>query len=262
MLATLNEELVNRSIGTVLALLIGGAVGWFYGRWKRSRQKRSVFTGDARDIVSIQHHIIETIPDATMPSGQRITAVRVRTLGQAQLEIVVPNAHLAAVLWTRAAQVSMTMPMISMVGAEGSFLLETLSGFCGDRLGQGPFEHNLYVMAPCCEPEELAKHQPIVIMLVALKHLGLFEHWEAFKDVQVEHGSDGARVLTLLMMARKFREEQDTMGRMKHEGRRRRHVETMYVLDLPLDLRTASLPLKPVPWQRFDDLFKRLGIAR
>lgn len=260
MFATLPEELGNRAAGTVLALLIGGAAGWCYARWKRRREKRSVFTGDARDTVSIQHHLIETVADAAMPAGQRVSVLRVRTLGQAQLETVVPNSHLASVLWTRAARVSATMPLISMVGAEGSFLLETLSGFCGDRLGQAGFEHDLYVMAPCCEPEEMATHQPIIILLIALKDLAHFEHWEAVKDVRVEHGSDGGRVLTLLMMARKHRAEQELMTKVTTEGRRTRHLETMYVLDLPLDTRTASLKLKPVPWQRFDSIMQQMNL--
>ena len=114
-----------------------------------------------------------------------------------------------------------------MDGAEGSYLLETLTGFVGDRLGNAGFEHDLYVMAPCCEPIELAHHQPIVILLISVSDLRLFESWPRCRDIRVEHGNDGARVLTLIRLARRFRAETAAMEQIRKEGKRTRFVETI-----------------------------------
>src|SRR5438270_33112 len=82
--------------------------------------------------------------------------------------------------------------------AEASYLLETLTNFVCDRVGNAPFEHDLYVMAPCCEPAGLAEHQPITILLVAVADLALFADWPTCRTIHVEHGTDGARILTLM----------------------------------------------------------------
>ncbi len=143
-----------------------------------------------RDTVVIHHHLIEAAADEAR-QGRRPAVLRVRALGQEELGRVVPNGHLAAVLLDRAMAVTTQDSLISMEGAEGSFLLETLTGFVCDRAANAPFEHDLYVMAPCCEPKEMAEHQPISVLLIAMNDLALFESWPACRNIKVEHGSDG-----------------------------------------------------------------------
>jgi hypothetical protein len=176
------------------------------------------------------------------------------------LHRVVPNGHLASELLRRAFRVTARDPLISMEGAEGSYLLETLTNFVCDRVANAPFEHDLYVMAPCCEPAGLAEHQPITILLIAVTDLSLLETWPACRNVQVEHGSDGARILTLMELARRFRSEQEKIARLRETGQRTRYVETMYVLDLTLDKRSAAVPVKKVPWGRFEDVLKQMNL--
>jgi hypothetical protein len=147
-----------------------------------------------------------------------------------------------------------------MEGAEGSYLLETLTNFVCDRTANAPFEHDLYVMAPCCEPAGLAEYQPITIILVAAADLQLFEDWAACRGVEVEHGIDGARILTLRELARRFRQEQAELARLRQAGQRTRFVETMYVLDLALDKRSAPLPTKAIPWGRFEAVLKEMNL--
>jgi hypothetical protein len=255
-----SDELSTRTISTVFGMCVGAAAGWFFAWWRRHREKVNIFAGIAHDTVVIQHHVVESEPDSKLPNGRRATTLRVRTLGQAELKRVVPNTHLAGVLSHRAAKVTTTTPLISMAGAEGSFLLETLTGFCGDRLSLAPFDHELYVMAPCCESQEFVEHKPVVILLVAVKDLVFFEHWPSCREIQVEHGSDGSRVMTLMILARKFREEQANIAKMRREGQRTAHMETMYILDLPLDRRVAAIPLKAVPWSRFEKVLKLMGL--
>jgi hypothetical protein len=150
--------------------------------------------------------------------------------------------------------------LISMHDAEGSYLLETLTNFVCDRVANAPFEHDLYVMAPCCEPAGLAEHQPITILLISVADLALFETWSACRDVRVEHGTDGARVLTLMELAKRFQMEQQRIAAMRKAGERTRYVETMYILDLALDRRTANVPLREIPWGRFEDVLKQMNL--
>jgi len=129
-----------------------------------------------------------------------------------------------------------------------------------DRVANAPFEHDLYVMAPCCEPAGLAVHQPITILLIPVADLALFAEWKVCRDVHVEHGTDGMRVLTLMELAKRFRDEQTELARLRQAGQRTRYVETMYVLDLALDKRAAAVPTKPVPWGRFEQQLKEMNL--
>jgi hypothetical protein len=129
--------------------------------------------------------------------------------------------------------------------------------FVCDRVANSPFDHDLYVMAPCCEPVGLAEHQPITIILIAVKDLELFLSWPDCKDVHVEHGSDGARVLTLLELARRHKAETVKLAELRATGQRTRYVETMYTLDLALDKRSCPMPTRPIPWGRFEDILKQ-----
>jgi hypothetical protein len=147
-----------------------------------------------------------------------------------------------------------------MEGAQGSYLLETLTNFLCDRVANAPFEHDLYVMAPCCEPAGLAEHQPITILLIPMANLSLFANWALCREVQVEHGTDGARILTLMELARRFRAEQEKIAGLRKQGQRTRYVETMYILDLALDKRVAAIPVKRVAWGRFEDVLKELNL--
>lgn len=261
--ATIWEELGGRGAGVVLGLLIGASVTATIARLKRRRERRRILDGDARDTVVISHHLVETVEAPSTdgsPPKRRPAALRIRTLGQDELNRVVPNGHLASVLAKRAFHVTHRHTLISMEGREGSYLLETLTNFVCDRAANGPFEHDLYVMAPCCEPADLAEHQPITILLISVADLALFEDWPTCRETLTEHSSDGSRILTLMEMARRFRAEQDELRKRRSEGQRTRYLETMYILDLALDRRSGSVPVKSVPWGRFEAILKEMNL--
>ena len=258
MFAELVDDLTSKGATVLFGLVLGGVIGWLYARWKRLQERRNILSGDARDTVVIHHHLIET---SSKPDGSKVPSVlRIRTVGQSELHRVVPNGHLADELAHRAKKVTQRDTLISMEGAEGSYLLETLTNFVCDRINNGPFDHDLYVMAPCCEPAGLAQHQPITILLIAVKDLAYFESWPTCRDIQIEHGSEGARILTLMEMARRFRSEQEAIAKLRQTGQRTRYVETMYILDLSLDKRSAIIPVKDVPWSRFADVLKQMNL--
>ncbi len=264
-LAHILQGLLNELSGRGAAALLGvtaGALGaWLLARWRRAQDRRRILSGDARETVVINHHLVETVEVPTPNGTKKVpTVLRIRTLGQGELAHVVPNRHLAAHLLERARQVTAHDTLISMHDAEGSYLLETLTSFVCDRAGNGPFEHDLYVMAPCCEPQELAHHQPITIILISAADLALFASWSVCRKIQAEHGSDGARILALMAMAERFKAEQQHLAELRHKGESTRFVETMYILDLALDRRVAPLAAKPVPWARFEGVLQQLGL--
>jgi hypothetical protein len=254
MFADFLQDLGSRGISVLLGLVIGSLITAVVAYVRRHRQRMSILCGDARDTIVINHHLVER-DDEGKPG-----VMRIRSLGQAELDRVVPNGHLAHVLLRRAFQVTPHDTLISMEGAEGSYLLETLTNFVCDRTAGGTFDHDLYVMAPCCEPAGLAEHQPVTILLISVADLALFEDWPTCRGVKVEHGTDGARLLSLREMAVRFRHEQAELARRKQAGQRTRYVETMYILDLALDKRSVAIPTQPVPWGRFETVLKEMNL--
>jgi hypothetical protein len=256
------EQLREHGTNVLVGMVLGGLVAWIVAIRKRHRERQSILRGDARDTVVIQHHLVTTVDVPKEGGGTRKApaTLRIRPLGQAEVSRVVPNGHLASELSRRANRVTPLETLISMEGAEGSYLLETLTNFVCDRVANAGFEHNLFVMAPCCEPAGLAVHQPISILLISIENLALFEDWAVCRNVQVEHGTDGMRVLTLMALARRFLKEQAQLGELRKAGKRTRYVETMYILDLALDPRTAAVPVKTVPWGRFEEILKQMNL--
>lgn len=253
------HELGGRGTSVVLGILMGSSITALLAWWKRRVERHNILLGDARDTIVIAQHIIESIevPAADgSPPTRRPVKMRIRALGQSELDRVAPNGHLAHELLNRSRHVTAMHTLISMDGPEGSYLLETLTNFVCDRVANASFDHALYVMAPCCEPAGLAIHQPITILLIRQDDLALFENWTTCRGVEVEHGADGARVLTLMTLAKRFREEQTKLTALRQAGQRTRYQETTYVLDLALDLRSAPIETKPIPWGRFENVLK------
>ena len=261
MFANLLHELGGRSLGVLAGMLFGSVFTGWVARRRRERERRLVMDGDARDTVVIHQHIVETTqePDAN-GTLQTVRVLRIRTLGQSELKRVVPNGHLANILLQRAHKVTPRDTLISMDGPEGSYLLETLTNFVCDRTGNAQFPHDIFVMTACCEPAEFSHHQPVTILLVRREDLPLFENWTTVRNLHVEHGSDGPRILTLMEMANRFRQEQQKITELRSAGRRSAFVETMYILDLPIDQKCAPLATKPVPWGRFENILKELNL--
>ena len=156
------DELRQHAAIALLGVVIGGVSTWLLSLWKRHRERQRILKGDARDTIVINHHLVEKVdvPNADGIGMRKAPGIlRIRALGQAELPNVVPNGHLAAELLRRAFRVTPRDTLISMEHAEGSYLLETLTNFVCDRVANASFEHDLYVMAPCCEPAGLAEHQ-------------------------------------------------------------------------------------------------------
>jgi hypothetical protein len=61
-------------------------------------------------------------------------------------------------------------------------------------------------------------------------------------------------------LSKRFREEQAKLVELRKTGQRTRYMETIYLLDLALDIRSAPIETKPVPWERFQSSLKEMNV--
>jgi len=61
-------------------------------------------------------------------------------------------------------------------------------------------------------------------------------------------------------MAREFTRQLGEVERLRAAGKRTLYVETMYLLDLGLDVQEVDRPTRPVPWTRFAKVLKELKL--
>jgi hypothetical protein len=238
----------------VLLTLLGLLAGWLLGRWRRYRLRRQAEGGDAREVVAIEKILVRD-------NSEGRTTMRIRSCGSAPLQAVLTNPVALDAFLERAAATTTTEPLISMKDPMGSFLLYLLTPWVCGMTRAGPFPHDVWVMAPVCEPGLLSAHQSTTVVLVRQADLKRFLDWESCKAIHVEHGSDGARILTLWHMAKEFERQLADVKKFLAAGKRTTYVETMYILDLSLDTEEAALPTKPVPWERFAPVLKALKLS-
>jgi hypothetical protein len=120
MLMNLLHEVSGKSLGVLVGMLLGSLATALVARRRRMKERQLIMVGDARDTVVIHHHIVES-SHMIDSSGAKCTVkvLRIRTLGQSELNRVVPNGHLAGILLQRAHEVIPQDTLISMAGAEG-----------------------------------------------------------------------------------------------------------------------------------------------
>jgi hypothetical protein len=254
LLEQVTEVLKNHFVQGILLALVGLLAGWLLGHWRRYRLLRQVQGGDAREVVAIEQILIKDHADGTV-------TMRIRSAGSAPLREVLPNPVVYEAFLQRAMGTKPTNPLISMAGQMGSYLLYLLTPWVCGMVRQGPFKHDAWVMAPVCEPGVLSAHQSSTIILIRRTDLERFLDWEQCKDMHVEHGSDGARILTLWHMAREYHRQLADVQKAKSAGKPSTTIETMYLLDLGLDMEELALPTKPVSWSRFAAILKELKLS-
>jgi hypothetical protein len=244
----------NHLVQGLLLTLLGVVVGWLLGWWRRHRLLRAIYAGSAREVVAVEQVLVKD-----QPGGP--TTLRIRACGAAPVRSVLANPVAHDAFLARSDAATPTNPLVDLHDPMGSYLLYLLTPWvCGLCRG-GRFPHDVWVMAPVCEPGLLSAHHSTTVILVRREDLRRFPDWEACRQMHVEHGSDGARILTLWHMAREFERQLAEVQRLKAAGKRSLYAETMYLLDLGLDTDEVPLPTKPVPWERFAPVLKELGLA-
>lgn len=248
------ELLKNHFVQGLGLMLVGLTTGWLLGHWRRRRLLKQMRGGDIRELLTAEQVLIRDLDDGR-------TTLRIRSLGAAPLTQVLLNPIAHETFLQRAGSTKTTNPLLNMTDQLGSYLLHLLQPWVCGLARSGPFAHDIWIMAPVCEPGLLSSHQSATVVLVRQSDLKRFLDWEWCKRLQVEHGGDGARVLTLWHMAREFERQLEEVKRRREKHESARFVETMYILDLGLDAEVTPLPTKAIPWDRFARVLKELRLS-
>src|SRR4051812_21382836 len=130
--------------GLFLAVL-GLVVGWVLGYWRRHRLRKQVAGGDIRELLTIEQTLVKEQPDG------RVT-MRIRSLGSSPLASVLTNPVAHDAFLKRTVHTTPTNPLINMQDQMGSYLLHLLQPWVCGMARIGPYAHDLWVLAPVCEP--------------------------------------------------------------------------------------------------------------
>ena len=249
----LTTPTAERILASLALVIIGGTLGWVGHRWRHFRLQRQIEAGDARDVVSIEKIIIDRDP-------QGRETLRIRSCGRDPVDHIFPNPAAREEFHNRTIATTSMHPLIAMDGRMGSYLLQELAIWVCGQVGEHSFPHDVWIMAAVCEPASFGGHQSSTILLIRREDLERFRDWTTCRDVHVEHGGQGERILTLLSVAAEFHRQSIAVAKRQAEGRRPEFEETMYILDLAIDRNVFDLPGRPVPWTRFTSTLKARGI--
>ena len=249
----LESPTAERIFASLALVVIGGFIGWVGHKWRHFRLQRQIERGDARDVATIEKILIDRDE-----SGRE--TLRIRTCGRDPLEQIFPNPAARDSFHERTVATSPAQRLISMDGKMGSYLLQELAIWVCSQVCEREFPHAIWVMAVVSEPASFGGHQSSTVILIRRDDLVKFREWPSCRDLHVEHGSHGERILTLLGVANEFNRQADAVAKRQAEGRRPNFEETMYLLDLALDPTVVDLPSKEVPWSRFEESLKARGL--
>ncbi len=115
------DEASGRGLAGIAGVLAGSLITWAMRNGSDAREQ-SVLSGNARwTRWSFAQHIVESEePRVPRRHSRRVArTMRIRSLGQERLSVVIPNGHLAAIFSERSEEVTMSDPPISMDGVEG-----------------------------------------------------------------------------------------------------------------------------------------------
>ncbi len=249
----LENPSAERAFASLMLFIIGGMLGWLGHRWRHYRLQRQIEQGDARDVATVEKILIDRDAEGN-------ETLRIRTCGRDPLEQIFPNPAAREAFHERTHATSSTQPLIAMHERMGSYLLQELAIWVCGQVGERSFPHDIWIMATVCEPASFGGHQSSTVILIRRDDLAKFRDWTDCRNIHVEHGGHGERILTLLSVADEFDRQALAIAKRQAEGRAPAYEETMYLLDLALDQRVVDLPSKPVPWSRFAGGLKARGL--
>ena len=197
----------------------------------------------------------------------------VRTIGCLPLHVFVAKdavrSHLLGL--TRESAEDELNSVLAMEGKLGSFVLRELHGHLRTLLHESGTCREWWIMVPILETYKPLQYVAPTVLLVRKQDLPLFASFETCQDILVHHGSDTAKILTLMEVYRKFTIQQQTLAKARAEGKSTQYLEEMWVLDLCLstefeepsteDVLVGTLkPFRLPPWDRFAPTLKALGL--
>lgn len=257
-----HEESIGIVIGAAFALLTTSVARW----WRRRREMREIDHGHQFQQLEFAYAFVTAGQD-----GRRRLVVRM--IGCLPLKMFVAKdairSHLLGL--TRDSFEDELNSVIPMEGKLGSFVLRELHGHLRTLLEEKGQQREWWVMVPILETYRPLHYVAPTVLLIRKKDLALFESFQTCKDLLVHHGSDAAKILTLMEVSRKFANQERTLANARAEGRSTQYLEEMWLLDLclstaviePTEKEVAAGTLKPYrlpPWDRFAPTLKVLGL--
>lgn len=259
----IHEESVGFLVGASFAL-IAAAIA----RWRRRRREiREINEGHQFQQLEFAYAFV-----TTDRNGARRFAVRM--IGCLPLKVFVAKdairSHLLGL--TRDSAEDELNSVIAMEGKLGSFVLRELHGHLKTLLEEKGTRREWWLMVPILETYRPLQYVAPTVLLIRKSDLPLFESFESCRDLLVHHGSDAAKILTLMEVSRKFKEQEQRLAQARAAGRSTQYLEEMWLLDLclstdmlePTGDEVAAGTLKPFrapPWTRFESTLQALGLS-
>lgn len=258
------EPLHSKGIGLVFGLLLGAVATGIASWWRRRRELREIHRGQQFQQLEFAYVFVHTDQD----NRRRLI---VRMIGSLPLNVFVAKDsirhHLLGL--SRDSAADRLNSVIPMEGKLGSFVLRELHGHLRTLLREQSGARSWWCMVPILETY---KPLPYVAPMVLLVREADLEHFQSFamcRDLLVPHGSDAAKILTLLEVRRKFQAQCKAMREARVSGRSTQWLEEMWILDLSLavdfleptkeQIANGMLkPFRPPPWERFADELREL----
>ena len=259
-----HEESIGIVIGAVFALLSTWLARW----WRRRREMLEIYHGQQFQQLEFVYAFVTTGQDG-------LRRLVVRMIGCLPLKVFVAKdairSHLLGL--TRQSAEDELNSVVPMEGKLGSFVLRELHGHLRTLLEEKGQRREWWVMVPILETYRPLHYVAPTVLLIRKSDLELFASFETCGDMLVHHGSDAAKILTLMEVERKFNDQQRELAKARTEGRSTQYMEEMWLLDLclstdvlePAEEEIESGELKPFrqpPWDRFAPTLTSLGLSR
>ncbi len=255
----------EKSIGILIGAGFALATAWVAGWWRRRREMREIHHGQQFQQLEFAYAFVTTGQDG-------LSRLVVRMIGCLPLKVFVAKdairSHLLGL--TRESADDELNSVIAMNGKLGSFVLRELHGHLRTLLEESGHRREWWVMVPILETYRPLHYVAPTVLLVRKQDLAFFASFETCKEMLVHHGSDTAKILTLMEVHRKFAVQQKTLANARALGQSTQYLEEMWLLDLclstdmtePTAEEVEAGELKPYrlpPWDRFAQTLRSLG---
>ena len=266
MFQTLWDVAHKESIGIVMGATAALVATWFAAYRKRRREMREINSGQQFQQLEFAYAFVTTNGD-----GQRRLAVRM--IGCLPLKTFVAKdavrEHLLGL--TRDSADDEQNSVIPMEGKLGSFVLRELHGHLRTLVRETGNRREWWVMVPILETFRPLHYIAPTVLLIRKADLAIFKSFESCRDLLVHHGSDAAKILTLMEVSRKFDAQRERLAQARANGASTQYLEEMWLLDLclstdvieptPHEVATGALkPFRRAPWGRFSATLETLKL--
>ena len=256
----------KESIGIVMGATAALVATWFAAYRKRRREMHEINSGQQFQQLEFAYAFVTTNGD-----GQRRLAVRM--IGCLPLKTFVAKdavrEHLLGL--TRDSADDEQNSVIPMEGKLGSFVLRELHGHLRTLVRETGNRREWWVMVPILETFRPLHYIAPTVLLIRKADLAIFKSFESCRDLLVHHGSDAAKILTLMEVSRKFDAQRERLAQARASGASTQYLEEMWLLDLclstdvieptPHEVATGALkPFRHAPWDRFSATLKALEL--